>query len=161
MRLKQRPTLAIFDVDGVLTTGQFLYSADGKAYKVFGPHDNDGIKILEKLMRVLFLTADERGFPISRKRIVDDMKQELILVSEADRLSFIEKNFGLDNVIYMGDGYHDAVILKRCRYGIAPCNARVEAKNAADYVTPSAAGEGAVLDACLHILNSFFERMNP
>jgi 3-deoxy-D-manno-octulosonate 8-phosphate phosphatase (KDO 8-P phosphatase) len=158
---RQRPTLAIFDVDGVLTTGQFLYSADGKAYKVFGPHDNDGIKLLGKLMRVIFLTADERGFPISKKRIVDDMSQELILVSEADRLAFIEENFGLENVIYMGDGYHDAAILGQCCYGIAPRNARVEAKNAADYVTPSAAGEGAVLDACLHILDRFFERMIP
>ena len=33
----------LLDVDGVMTTGQFLYSKDGKDYKVFGPHDSDGL----------------------------------------------------------------------------------------------------------------------
>ena len=36
----------VLDVDGVLTTGQFLYSVNGKIYKVFGPHDSDGLKML-------------------------------------------------------------------------------------------------------------------
>jgi 3-deoxy-D-manno-octulosonate 8-phosphate phosphatase KdsC-like HAD superfamily phosphatase len=35
----------IFDVDGVFTTGQFLYDVNGKAYKIFGPHDFDGLKM--------------------------------------------------------------------------------------------------------------------
>lgn len=150
------PTIAVFDVDGVLTTGQFLYSIDGKAYKIFGPHDNDGIKLLCQKMRVLFITADQRGFQISRKRVVDDMKQELVLVGETERLEYLETHFGLSNVIYMGDGYHDAAILQRCRYGIAPVSGRVEARKSADYVTPSPAGDGAVLDACLHIVEKFF-----
>lgn len=151
------PKYAIFDVDGVMTTGQFLYSEKGKEYKVFGPHDNDGIKLILKKINVVFLTADKRGFSISKKRIVDDMKQELILVSESERLEFINSKYGLANVIYMGDGYHDAKILKLCCYGISPQNARLEAKNAADYITPSKSGEGAVLDACLHIIEKYFQ----
>ena len=154
------PKVFIFDVDGVMTTGQFLYSENGKEYKVFGPHDNDGIKMIAGKLKIVFLTADKRGFKISKKRIVDDMKQELVFVSEEDRLSYIENNFGLENVVYMGDGYFDACILKKCFYGIAPANARAEAKDAADYVTPSLSGEGAVLDACLHIMDRFFKENN-
>ena len=63
----------ILDVDGVMTTGQFLYSQDGKAYKIFGPHDNDGLKLLNDKVTIQFITADKRGFPISKKRIIDDM----------------------------------------------------------------------------------------
>ena len=37
----------VLDVDGVMTNGQFLYSDAGKAYKTFGAHDNDGLKMLE------------------------------------------------------------------------------------------------------------------
>ena len=147
----------IFDVDGVMTTGQFLYSAQGKEYKVFGPHDNDGIKMIKEFLPILFVTADKRGLPISRKRIVDDMSEELTVVREGERLDFIEREYGLSNVFYMGDGYHDAPILNQCFYGIAPADARIEARNAADYVTPSRAGEGAVLDACLHVIQNFFE----
>lgn len=156
--LKDNPvTIFIIDVDGVMTTGQFLYSKKGKEYKIFGPHDNDGIKLLKGKIRILFITADKRGYKISKKRIVDDMKQELILVNEDVRFTFIEKNYGLKNVIYMGDGYYDAPILENCFYGIAPANARIEAKEAADYLTPSKSGEGAVLDACLHIIAKFIK----
>ena len=37
----------ISDVDGVLTTGQFIYTADGKSSKIFGPDDNDGLSLLK------------------------------------------------------------------------------------------------------------------
>jgi 3-deoxy-D-manno-octulosonate 8-phosphate phosphatase (KDO 8-P phosphatase) len=152
MNTIKKPKWAIFDVDGVMTTGQFLYSINGKEYKIFGPHDNDGIKMISKEISIVFITADKRGYPITKKRIVDDMGQKLCLVSEGERLDFIEENYGLSNVVYMGDGYFDAPILKKCLYGIAPNNARVEAKTASSYVTPSNSGEGAVLDACLKIL---------
>lgn len=150
------PKYLVFDVDGVMTTGQFLYSKNGKEYKVFGPHDNDGIKFLSKKIKISFITADKRGFPITKKRIVDDMKQKLTIVGEDERFDYIKKNFGFDHTIYMGDGLHDVDILKQCLYGIAPKNARIEAKKVADYVTPSNSGDGAVLDACLKIDKIFF-----
>jgi len=154
--VEKKPSVLILDVDGVMTTGQFLYSEKGKEYKVFGPHDNDGIKMIEKYMKVIFITADKRGYPISKKRIVNDMKQELFIVSESERFQFIKERYGFENVVYIGDGYHDAKILKESFYGIAPQNARIEAKEASDYITPSRSGEGAVLDACLHIIKKFF-----
>ena len=36
-------TKLVLDVDGVLNTGEILYSSAGKMFKVFGPHDKDGI----------------------------------------------------------------------------------------------------------------------
>lgn len=154
--IRHNPQYLIFDVDGVMTSGQFLYSKYGKKYKVFGPHDNDGIKLLQKKIKIVFITADKRGYPISKKRIVDDMKQKLFLVGESERFHYIRDNFGLDKTIYMGDGIHDVEILKKCLFGIAPANARREAKKVADYITPSNSGEGAVLDACLKIDKLFF-----
>lgn len=140
----------ILDVDGVLTTGQFIYSANGKEYKIFGPHDSDGLKLIKDKVNILFISADKRGFQISKKRVTD-MGYEIKLVSQEDRYSFIEENFGFENTIYMGDGIFDARIIKKCKFGIAPINSRVEAKSAADYVTPSNSGEGAVCDACIAI----------
>ena len=88
------PKYFIIDVDGVMTTGQFLYSKKGKEFKVFGPHDNDGIKLISSVLKVVFITADKRGYAITKKRIVDDMNQHLFLVTEGDRLKYIEKHFG-------------------------------------------------------------------
>lgn len=149
-------TVLLLDVDGVLTTGQFLYSENGKSYKIFGPHDNDGLKILKGRIDIKFVTADKRGFPISRKRIVEDMGFDLELVPEKDRYEYVKDKYGFKNLIYMGDGYHDTRILKECMFGIAPNNARREARAAADFVTESNSGEGAVLDACLEIVKNIF-----
>ena len=154
--ISHNPKYLIFDVDGVMTTGQFLYSKNGKEYKIFGPHDNDGIKLLQNKIKIIFITADKRGFPISKKRIVDDMKQKLFVVGESERFNFIHDKYGFDKTIYMGDGIHDVEILKKCLFGITPKNARIEAKKVADYITPSNSGEGAVLDACLKIDKLFF-----
>jgi len=43
------PKVFILDVDGVMTTVHFLYSADGKVMKIFGADDNDGLSLLRKI----------------------------------------------------------------------------------------------------------------
>lgn len=140
----------ILDVDGVMTTGQFLYSKDGKEYKTFGAHDSDGLKMIRDLVNIKFITADKRGYPISRKRI-EDMGYKLELVTEGDRYTHVKEKFGFENTFYMGDGIFDAAILRDCMFGVAPKNARVEAKEAANFVTDSNSGDGAVCDACIKI----------
>lgn len=152
---KKKNPVFILDVDGVLNTGQFLYSEAGKVFKVFGPHDNDGLKLLKGKIKIIFFTADKRGFQITKKRITEDMGFRVELISEADRYEHINNNYDIKNVIYMGDGYHDSKILEDCVLGIAPANARKEAKKSANFTTESRAGEGAVLDACLEIIKTF------
>jgi 3-deoxy-D-manno-octulosonate 8-phosphate phosphatase (KDO 8-P phosphatase) len=145
----------VMDVDGVLNTGHMVYSADGKMFKMFGPHDKDGLKIIKQyLSDITFITADITGWDITYRRIVTDWgydDSQLVLVSEEDRMGYFEKNCDFETTAFIGDGYNDAPILKRVKIGIAPASARIEAKNAADYVTDSVAGSGAVLDACLYI----------
>ena len=152
---KKSPSYFILDVDGVLTDGTSLYSENGKIYKTFGPHDHDGLKLIKDLVPVVFVTADKRGFGISSKRI-KDMGYDLLLVSENDRFNYLMTRYDLASSVYMGDGLHDAKILRSSRFGIAPANARIEAKNAADFITNSIGGQGAVLDAVLKVLEYFF-----
>jgi 3-deoxy-D-manno-octulosonate 8-phosphate phosphatase (KDO 8-P phosphatase) len=146
----------IIDVDGVLTTGQFLYTEKGKFAKVFGPHDNDGIKLLKKYVNVQAITADKRGLAITRKRVEEDMGLPLNLVKEEDRLNWMKNNFDLKSTVYMGDGIYDVLVFEHVKYSIAPRNAFYLAKSKASFVTKLNAGEGAVAEACLHILKKFF-----
>lgn len=149
----------IIDVDGVMTTGQFLYSKKGKEYKIFGPHDVDGLKLIKDKINIVFISADKRGFLISRKRITD-MGYKLEMVPEGDRYEWIKQRFGFENTIFIGDGVFDALIIRDCKFGIAPANARIEAKKWAKYITPSKSAEGAVCDACIKINKIFLERTN-
>ncbi len=147
----------VLDVDGVMTTGHFIYSAEGKALKIFGPHDADGLKLLKDKLNVSFITADKKGFAISKKRI-EDLGFQIELISEQDRYNYVKEKFGFENTAFMGDGIFDAQLIKDCKFGIAPANARPEAREAADFITPSKSAEGAVCDACLEIKKRFLDK---
>jgi len=146
----------VIDVDGVMTTGQFLYSSKGKEYKIFGAHDADGLKLIRDKLNIFFISADKTGFSISKKRITD-MGYKLELVPERNRYEWIKNKFGFEGTIFIGDGVFDAPLIRDCLYGIAPANARIEAKKWANYVTPSKSGEGAVCDACIKINKMLFK----
>ena len=146
----------VLDVDGVLTTGQFLYSKNGKEFKVFGPDDNDGLSLLKPFLKIHFVTQDKKGFAISKKRIVTDMKYPLDLVKTLDRVEWMKKKMSLNKIIYMGDSIFDNLIFSKVGYSIAPANADNLAKKNADFVTKRNSGERAVAEACIHILKKFF-----
>ncbi len=133
----KRPELKHFvlDVDGVFTTGQFLYTAGGKFAKMFGPHDSDGIKLIKDYLEVRTITADHRGYAITHKRIAEDMDLPLELVKEHDRISWLKKNFDLNKTIFMGDGIFDSKIFDIVAYSIAPHNAFYLARNKAKFLT--------------------------
>jgi 3-deoxy-D-manno-octulosonate 8-phosphate phosphatase (KDO 8-P phosphatase) len=150
------PSVFVVDVDGVMTDGTFWYSENGKVLKRFGPDDADALLLLREHMTIEFVSADHRGFPISRKRIVDDMGYELFEVSSASRLDWIAARHGLESVVYMADGIFDPPILRAVAYGIATADADQDARAAADYVTSRSGGQRAVAEACLHLLRRFF-----
>lgn len=152
-----KPITLIIDVDGVMTTGQFFYSSEGKIMKVFGPDDNDGLNLLKPHLDIHFVSADKRGFEISKKRIVDDMHFPLHLVSSHERADWIKQKFDAQKVIYIGDGIFDNYVMNSVGYSIAPANADINAKKSANYVTLRAGGDRAVAEACLHILKKFFQ----
>ena len=151
----------ILDTDGVITTGQFFYTAEGKAMKVFGPDDNDALSLLKPYLETRFVTGDKKGYPISKKRISDDMKFQLDLVSTIHRVEWIKERYNLAEVIYMGDGIFDHYVMQRVGYSIAPANADKLTASKANYVTKRSGGDRAVAEACLHILEEFFEPYNP
>lgn len=155
------PTVFILDVDGVMTNGQFFYTAEGKVMKAFGPDDNDGLSLLKSQMDIRFVTGDKKGFPISKKRIVDDMGFELDIVSTIRRVEWIAERYELNKVVYMGDGIFDHYVMAQVGYSIAPANGDSNAKEYADYITTRRGGDRAVAEAALHLLDKFFTPFNP
>lgn len=155
------PKFLIIDVDGVMTTGQFLYSADGKVLKVFGPDDHDALSLLSQYMDIQFVTGDKIGYAISEKRISGDMGFQLDLVSTIRRIDWIKQQYDPNSVIYIGDGIFDHYVMKEVGYSIAPANSDDIAKKHADYITKNSGGERAVAEACLHIMEKFFQAYDP
>jgi 3-deoxy-D-manno-octulosonate 8-phosphate phosphatase (KDO 8-P phosphatase) len=155
------PQAFVVDVDGVLTDGQFHYTIEGKVAKVFGPEDHYALSLLKNDLTIHFISADTSGFDITKKRVVDHMHFPLDLVSAFDRVRWIEEKYGLNNSIYMGDGIFDPIVFTNVGYSIAPANAFSQTKKYADFVTETRGGEGAVAEACLHIMEKFFKPFDP
>jgi 3-deoxy-D-manno-octulosonate 8-phosphate phosphatase (KDO 8-P phosphatase) len=155
-KIEINPTIFILDVDGVLTDGHFYYSIEGKIMKKFGADDNDALSLLKPYMDIIFVTGDKRGFPISEKRIVMDMKMRLELVSTIRRIQWIKERYNTNEVIYMGDGIFDHYVMKEVGYSIAVANGDENTKKYANYITSRDGGNRAVAEACLHILKEFF-----
>jgi 3-deoxy-D-manno-octulosonate 8-phosphate phosphatase (KDO 8-P phosphatase) len=157
----QLPKVFILDVDGVMTSGHFLYTAEGKVMKVFGADDHDGLSLLKPHLEIRFVTGDSKGLAISKKRIVDDMNFPLDLVSTVKRNAWIAEQYDPTTVIYMGDGIFDHYVFRTVMYGIAPANASPIAKRYANFVTEARGGDRAVAEASLHILDQFFGGFDP
>jgi 3-deoxy-D-manno-octulosonate 8-phosphate phosphatase (KDO 8-P phosphatase) len=160
MASDKKPTIKnfILDVDGVMTDGRFYYTAEGKFMKSFGPDDSDALSLLRNYVNILFVSGDKKGFEISRKRIEIDMKYPLHSVSTFERVQWmLDAGYHLEETVYMGDGIFDAMVFDRVAYGIAPANGFQFTKDTADFVTPSTGGNSAVAEACLHIMETFFE----
>lgn len=161
MKTNKKPLCFILDVDGVMTSGDFFYSAEGKVMKAFGADDNDALSLLKPYVEIQFVTGDRKGFAISEKRIVDDMGFALTLVSTIRRIDWISERFAPESVIYMGDGIFDHYVMKQVGYAIAPANADRLARQHADFVTERRGGDRAVAEACLHLLEKFFVPYDP
>ena len=151
------PKVFLLDVDGVFTDGSFYYTEEGKIMKKFGPDDNDALSLLSKFITIEAISGDKRGFQITKKRIADDMGLSLTQVSTFKRVEWIKKRFNLKEVIYMGDGILDPLVFRKVGYSIAPANAFYTAKKEAIFTTNAVGGSGAVAEACIHIMNTFFE----
>ena len=140
------------DVDGVLTDGKFHWDADGnKVYKEFGPDDADALKLLDKVIPVLVFSKDKKGFQISQSR-TNHMGIPIYYMDSKERYDFLSKNYGLENIIYMGDSFVDAPLLRKCRFGIATATSSPFAKKYADYITNTGGGERAVAEAVFYIM---------
>tara|TARA_X000000368_G_scaffold111569_1_gene86858 strand:+ start:23775 stop:24245 length:471 start_codon:yes stop_codon:yes gene_type:complete len=145
----------LIDVDGVMTDGKMYYTEEGKMMKVFGPDDHEALKMVKENLIIHFLSADERGFKISKKRIYDDMKFPLDLVSSNKRLEWIEENYKLDESIYICDSFVDVEISKNIGFSMAPSDADKILKENVDLVLNNKGGNRAVSEACHYIKENF------
>ena len=147
----------IIDVDGTLSGDFFIYSKNGKQYKLFGPDDSDALNILKKFLKIKFISADKRGFSITKKRINDMGFQVNLVGKKGSRLNWLQENYNLNNTIYMGDSFTDIPIFKKIKYSIAPGNSFYLCKKFSNYTTKHNSASRSIAEACDHILKKFFK----
>jgi len=146
----------VLDVDGVITNGKFSYTQEGKISKEFGSHDSDALQVIKERINVYFISADKKGFNISKKR-VNDMGFDLELITAENRERYILEKKVAGFTVYIGDSFTDIPAMLAADFSMAPRNAFKPAKKMASFVLSCNGGEGAVAEACVHICPSLFD----
>ena len=147
--------LLILDVDGVLTDGHLYLSEDGTETKCFHVHDGQGLVLLYDVS-VQIAVISARKSDATRQRLQELEIGEVILGCDdkyAEACAVIERvGCTWEEVVCVGDDVTDIPLLEAAGMGVAVADARPQVREAADWVTPSPGGRGAVRDVCDWIL---------
>ena len=142
-----RVRLLLFDVDGVLTTGEVIMHADGSESKGFHIRDGAAIVWAQRAgLTVGLLSARSSGATAHRAaqlavRIVEQgVKSKIAAYEQIIRDAKVDDR----DVAYMGDDLLDLQVLARVGLSAAPADAAPEVRERVDWVSTVAGGRGAV-----------------
>ena len=147
----------IFDVDGVLTGGEIIYTNGGEEAKVFNIKDGWAIVELKKLGFITGIITG-RSSELVAKRAAE-LKIDYLVQGELKKLDAYERfkaQYGIkdEEIAYIGDDLIDLPILVRCGFAACPSDAVDEVKTRVDMVSRFVGGKGAVREMIEEILKA-------
>ena len=142
--------LLLLDVDGVLTDGSILYTAEGIEIKRFHVRDGSGLKSWHDLGKRSAILSG-RTSPAVELRAAE-LGIAPVIQGQSDKLAAFDRllaEIGLrpEQVCAVGDDLPDLPVLRRAGLAVAVADACHEVRAAADYTTGVPGGRGAVRDA--------------
>lgn len=147
--------LFALDVDGTLTDGGVYMDGRGNELKRFDIQDGYGLHaLLRSGVKVVFISG--RFSPATQQR-AEDLKITRCINGTHDKLAefkalLAEWDVAREEAAYAGDDIPDIECVKWAGLGIAVANAVKEVKSAADWITESSAGHGAIRECADRIL---------
>lgn len=149
--------ILICDCDGILTDGNLGYFNSGKAYKSYGCHDHELIRLLHDCgWKILFVTNDKSGYEITNNR-VKDLGCEVIQASPMIRKELVENSVKQGSIVaFFGDSPSDlpAAMLADYRYTTANCFTPI--KEYFHYVSSSDGGHGGFAECCYQLITTLY-----
>lgn len=149
--------LILSDVDGVLTDGGILFDNQGIEIKKFHIRDGLGIKLWQRAgYRFGILTA--RNSHIVRVR-ASELGVDIVRQGFEDKLPVLmevvrELRLRPEQVCYIGDDLTDLSVIKYVGLGVAVADAAEDVRAAAQWVTRTPGGHGAVRELVETILKT-------
>ena len=142
--------MMVFDVDGVLTGGQIIYTDEGAEGKSFDVKDGLGLRVAVEAGLVVVLMTGRSSRVVERRARdlhITDVLQRVGDKAEALRQLAAEKGIPLERVAFMGDDFNDREAMRAAGIAFAPADAVDEIREIAALVTERSGGQGAVREA--------------
>jgi 3-deoxy-D-manno-octulosonate 8-phosphate phosphatase (KDO 8-P phosphatase) len=159
-RLRERAKsvrLIMMDVDGVLTDGRILYSADGTEIEAFYVRDGLGLRAAQRAgILTAVLTGRVSGAVARRAKELGIPEIHQGIPDKVETYETLLRRHGLTDeaVAYVGDDLNDLPLLARAGFSAAPADAAEEVKAKVAYVTVQPGGRGAVREVIELILKA-------
>lgn len=149
--------MILSDVDGVLTDGSIIIDNTGVESKAFHVRDGLGIKLWQRSgfvfglltarnSQIVKLRAAELGIDIVRQGFSDKLP--------AAREIFKQQKLEPHEICYIGDDLQDLPVLWEVGLAVTVADAAPEVREAANWVTESPGGRGAVRELIERILKA-------
>jgi len=138
----------LFDVDGVLTDGTVLI--DGKEYlRTLHSRDSYAIQYACGLGYSVFLITG--GDSEHVKNAFESLGVTSVKLRSRNKLAVFqalmeEYQLKAEECLYMGDDIPDIPVMREVGLATAPFDASIDARTAAEYISPFYGGKGAVRD---------------
>ena len=149
--------MVLLDVDGVLTSGEIIYTDSGEQIKVFNVKDGVGIRLLQEAgIRVGIITG--RSSDALQHRC-ENLGIDLLYdgIREKDSiLAKISSETGTpeDAIAFVGDDLPDVPVMHRVGLAVAVGDAHDMVRKAAHITTRANGGSGAVREISEAILKA-------
>lgn len=153
----QQIQMVLLDVDGVLTTGEIIYSDSGEQIKVFNVKDGVGIRLMKEAGLQVGIVTGRTGEALRHR--CRNLGLDILFdgVHEKDKvLDDIIARTGIEKhaMAFVGDDLPDLPIMKRVGLAVAVGDAHELVRQRAHIVTKAKGGKGAVREICEAILKA-------
>jgi len=147
----------VTDVDGVLTNAIKFYGNEGLALLGFNVRDGLGLHLLKMAgISLAFVTTTES--PVIARRAADlgihDVFQNVHDKGATLRAYRDHHSFSQEDILYVGDDLWDLEAFAEVGVRVAVADAALAVRNAADWITASRGGEGALREVADAILQA-------
>jgi len=139
--------LFAFDVDGVLTNGEIIYTDSGEEIKIFNAKDGQGINLLVKNGFITaIITARQSNIVEQRAKDLEIAEVFQGAKKKIDAIHVLMEKYGLqyDEIAYAGDDLPDICVLEKVGLAFCPADAVNEVKQICHFICSKEGGRGAV-----------------
>lgn len=147
--------LLFLDVDGVMTDGCITINAQGEEIKTFDVKDGQGLKMLGSSGIEVAIVSGRKSAVLEHRAKdlgIDCLNQGVEDKKALCRQLIKEKGLTKEQVGSMGDDLPDLAMFEESGLCIAVADAVMEVRGAADFITRSKGGRGAVREVCEWLL---------
>ncbi len=149
--------LLCLDVDGVLTDGSIHLDDGGVETKRFHVRDGTGIRIWARLGYHVALITGRSGKALQHRAVELDIRH--VIQGSTDKARALQElldelSLKPSQAAILADDLPDLPMMRKAGYAMAVADAVPEVRQAAEFVTTRAGGDGAVREAVEHLLRA-------